>query len=168
VTRVRVPAGEDPHAVGQVLVGRAAPARGELVVGGYLLPEQRQSVQQAAALIELGRPPDDRAQAQLRIESRARVSSYSSRRRQEFVAQTSGLLDQLGAAVDGSGSGVVPAAVVDGALALGGGADVLVLAGLDHLPDPAERRRAEALAEELARHDAAVIVLTSEEEPSDA
>jgi RND superfamily putative drug exporter len=178
VTRVRVPAGEDPEAVGHVLVGRAPAHGGELVVGGLLLPEQRQSVQRTAALIDLDHPADDRDGVRERIAARARVMSYSRRRREEFVADAMGLVDALNEAIaaanGGSTNGSVPAAVVEAALARGGGADVLVLGGAERLADPHDRLRAEALAEDLAdalaRRDATVIVLTTdtshEEEPT--
>ena len=168
VTHVQVPTGEDPRAWGSVLVGRERAVSGELVVGGLLLPEQRPAVQRAAALIEVDRPAEDRADVRRRVAERARVSAWSRAGRRAFVGETLDLLDELSLATDAGANGVVPAALVEGALALRGGADVLVLSGGERLADPVERHRAEVLAEELARHDVTVVVLTTAEGDPDA
>src|SRR5207244_1411067 len=50
----RVPGGRD---LGSVLAGRARPATGHLVVGGLLLPEQREAVNQVATMVDLAARP---------------------------------------------------------------------------------------------------------------
>ena len=174
VTRVRVPPGEDPRLLGTALVGRVPIRDGQVVVGGYLLPEQRQAVQQSAAFIDLGRAPDLRSDVQRRVADRARVSTYSRSGRREFVAETLGLVDTLSATLDGThragevsrGPALVPAAAVEGALAVRGGVRVLVLGNASH-GAATQRARVDALAAELARWDVSVVVLDKEMELAD-
>lgn len=170
VTRVCVPPGEDPRLLGTALVGRVPIRDGQVVVGGHLLPEQRQAVQQSAAFIDLGDAPDLRADVRRRIEDRARVSTYSRRGRREFVDQTLELVDDLSATLDGTDGShetkpdpaLVPAAAVEGALAVRGGARVLVLGNATH-GAARERERVDALAAELARWDTSVVVLDGQD-----
>ena len=104
-------------------------------------------------------------------EDRARVSSYSRRRRRQFVDETWNLIDTLSGALDPtspdtSSSALVPAAAVDGALALLGGARVLVL-GSAHRASGSNGGHAVALAETLAWWDVSVVVLDKEMELAD-
>ncbi len=46
--------------LGSVLAGRARPAAGRLLVAGLLLPEQRESVNQVATMVDLAAPPPAR------------------------------------------------------------------------------------------------------------
>ena len=59
VTRVTVPEGIDERWLAQVLTGRARPVSGELVVGGLLLPEQRERVNRTATVIDLADPASE-------------------------------------------------------------------------------------------------------------
>ncbi|MET0998403.1 MAG: MMPL family transporter, partial [Marmoricola sp.] len=166
VTRVRAVDG-DGRELAQVLSGRERPASGQLVVDGLLLPEQREAVNRAATLIDVAGPGLTGEVGDV-VRERARLTSFWMRQRRDFAAHASDLVEQLGAAI-GSGTAAAPsssleAAVVEASLALAGDAQVAVLVGLDALP-PAERPRAEVLANELADHGVAVLLLTREADP---
>ena len=91
VTRMSVPASLDSRRLGHVLVARATPWAGELVVGGLLLPEQRETVLRNATLIDLAEVLSD-AQLASAVRSRARLEGVSRRRRREFVDRVRGLI----------------------------------------------------------------------------
>ena len=159
VTTASVPPGENPRVLGSALVGRGSTSGGQLVVGGLLLPEQRQEVLRAAAFIDLGLPPVLREDVRRLVEERARVSSYSRRRRREFVEETLDLVGRLAEVIDGGdadGATLVPAAAVEAALAMRGGARVLVLGAPE---DPSGRAAMSALVDELAGYGLSVVVL---------
>lgn len=169
VTWVGVPPGEAVDRVGQALVGRGPAVGGQVVVNGLLLREQRQAVQRAATVVEVdgtAAPPGD---LRSHVTARARVTSFSPRRRRAFVRDSLELIDALRHAANGhDGAEAVSAAVVESALAVEGGAEVVVLSGCDRLRDPLERLRVGALARELAKRKVTVVVLTEEMESSDA
>ena len=134
VTHLRVPEDVNPVELAMVIVGRQKPHSGELVVGGLLLPEQGGAVQSAAAYVEVGRPGDERQSLSEQVHDRARLTTSSRRSRAEFVALGTALADDLvraAATVDGHagplGRSAVRAAAVEAALAVAGGAPLLVL-----------------------------------------
>ena len=104
MTRVAVPDGMDERSLGHVLAGRARHRGGELVVGGRLLPEQREEVNRLATLVELGRDQRDADEVHRHLHATARVASPLRRTRREHVDRTLGLVVELGEAV---GPGVV-------------------------------------------------------------
>ena len=136
VDRLAVPDGEDPGAVGRVLAGRRPAAAGEVVVGGLLLPEQREAVIRRTALLEAGHPG---SLGGLGHGSGARPGSP-----REPVRPPTGRADRAGAAAGrrarGSGSsarrGWRRRCSGGGrrALGLSSGVDVFVFSGLDGQP----------------------------------
>ena len=145
--RVDVPGTAARRDLGLVLVGRQAPAEGELVVADCLLPEQRGSVTRIATLVELGRH-DGRPVAD-RLDERARVAHWTGRRRRTFVGRAEAVLGDVAAPQTG---------VVDAALAVAGGAKVVVL--LDPGPtDPATDQEADDVVALLLRAGLTVVVL---------
>jgi RND superfamily putative drug exporter len=147
VTRLR--AAGDPTTMGRVLTGHQRAFAGELVVDGLLLPEQRELVGERAALVVVdpaaGGSPDLVAD---------RAALVPRRHRPEFVRRTHELVDELSAGSDSPG---VQRAVVEVALALASGADLVVLAG-DDLAAP-EQARLEELASELGRNGLTVVAI---------
>ena len=99
VGRVAVPAGADPTAVARVLAGRRPAARGELVIDGLLLPEQREAVFQRTALLELSALDRSEGSVEDRVRDRVRMLSLSRRRRAELDARAR----QLGGRAGGGG-----------------------------------------------------------------
>lgn len=165
VTHLTVPEDVDPVELALVLVGRQRPSSGELVVGGLLLPEQGGAVQTAAAYVEVGRPGDDDRPVSEQVEERAKLSVSSRRRRKEFVARGSALADDLqrdAAMVDGHpgpiGRAATRAAAVEAALAVAGGAGLLVL--IEEGPESnVPAGTAEAMAQELSRQGITAVLL---------
>ncbi|WP_167880280.1 MMPL family transporter [Nocardioides guangzhouensis] len=165
VTHLPVPEDVEPVELAQVLVGRQRPSGGELVVGGLLLPEQGGAVQTAAAYVEVGRPGDDERPVSDQVEERARLSVSSRRRRTEFVARGTALAEDLqrsAAVVDGHpgplGRAATTAAVVEAALAVAGGAGLLVL--IEEGPESnVPAGTAEAMAQELSRQGTTAVLL---------
>jgi RND superfamily putative drug exporter len=145
----RVEATGDPIALGRVLTGHQRAVAGELVVDGLLLPEQREVVGERACLVVLGADP---APGNDPVADRAAL--VPRRHRHEFVRRTHELLDELGTGSDGPG---LHRAVVELALALASGADLVVLAGVDRAPP--EQARVEELATELGRRGLTVVAL---------
>lgn len=165
VTHLPVPEDVDPVELAMVLVGRQKPRSGELVVGGLLLPEQGGAVQSAAAYVEVGRPGDERQSLSEQVHERARLTTSSRRRRAEFVALGTALAENLmgaAASVDGHagplGRSAVRAAAVEAALAVAGGARLLVL--VEEGPESnVPAGTAEALAQKLSREGITAVVL---------
>ena len=145
--RVDVPGTAARRDLGLVLVGRQAPDEGELVVADCLLPEQRGSVTRTATLVELGRH-DGRPVAD-RLDERARVAHWTGRRRRAFVSRAEAVLGDVAGPQTG---------LVDAALAVAGGAKVVVL--LDPGPTgPATDQEADAVVAVLLREGLTVVVL---------
>ncbi|MGH3414106.1 MAG: MMPL family transporter [Marmoricola sp.] len=139
------------RALGQVLVGRCRPASGEVIVAGYLLPEQRALVHRTSTL--LGTGPDGAAGDHLRaVDERARLVASSRRGRTAFSAQALQALSALTA--DGPGAPCPHAIAVEAALALAGGARVVVVT------DPEdETNGVERIGRVLGGQGVAVVVL---------
>jgi hypothetical protein len=140
-----------------VLAGRGGGYHGEVVVDGLLLPEQRELVVRRTALLELDPFESAPVSAEHRLRERARLLG---RRRRPFADTVAGLVDELQTAVDTSDNRIA-AVVLDAAMALAGGSDVFVLAGLEDLPE-GPRAQGEALADQLARRDRTVILVESQ------
>ncbi len=161
--RCRSRTADDRGALGRVLAGRRPAVAGELVVGGLLLPEQREAVNRAATLLELARRRASPGGLGRRIRcatghglaslSRPPATtsstepaparwSTSSRQRQLRTARMAPSLQRS----------------CDAALGLRSGVDVFVFSGLDAQTEP-DRRSAGLLAEELARRGATVVVV---------
>jgi RND superfamily putative drug exporter len=145
----RLTATGDPVALGRVLTGHQRAFAGELVVDGLLLPEQREVVGERAGLVVVDPAGDDAADL---VADRAAL--VPRRRRQHFVRRTHELVDELGLGSDGP---AFRRAVVEVALAVASGADVVVLAGAD-LARP-EQARLEQLAAALGRNGLTVVAL---------
>ena len=168
VTEVTVPVDVDPVELAQVLVGRQHPRSGELVVGGLLLPEQGGAVQTSAAYVEVGRPGDDERSLTEQVEERARLSSSSRRRRREFVALGTAMAENLhreAVTVPGHpgplGRAAVRAAVIEAALAVAGGARLLVL--VEEGPESnVPEGTALALSQKLSREGITAVLLLPE------
>ncbi len=165
VTEVTLPDDVDPVELALVLVGRQRPVGGELIVGGLLLPEQREAVYATAAFVEVGRPGDDERSVPEQIRARGQLSSPSRRRRAEFTRrgiELSGLLESAAATVHGRvgpiGRAAVRAAVVEAALAVAGGVRLLVL--IEEGPESnVPEGTARALAQKLALEGVTVVFL---------
>ncbi len=165
VTRLGVPEDLDPEELAMVLVGRLRPAAGELVVGGLLLPEQREAVLTSAAFVDVGRPrQDDRPLAE-QVDDRARLAATTGRHRSDFASRGTAMMERLDdatAAVTGQagpvGRAVVGAAVVEAALAVAGGVRLLVL--IEEGPESAAPAgTAEALAQRLSEDGVTIVLL---------
>jgi hypothetical protein len=156
VTRVR--GGRD---LGSVLAGRARPASGRLLVAGLLLPEQRESVNQVATMVEVAAPPPPDVDGL--VGARARLVSFSPRKRREYAARVTSLVDELSAAAGGS----LHAAVLEAALAVASHTEVIVLVGVDELTSD-DRAALGTLADELARRGLAVLIVGGQEATQDA
>jgi putative drug exporter of the RND superfamily len=154
VTRVVAPLDVDPRSLARVLAGRGGGYHGEVVVDGLLLPEQRELVVRRTALLELGPFETAPVPAERRLRERARLLG---RRRRPFADSVATLVDELQSAVDTSDNRVA-AAVLDAAMALAGGSDVYVLAGLEDLPE-GPRVQGEVLADQLAQRGQTVVLV---------
>jgi RND superfamily putative drug exporter len=153
VTRVRVH--DDGRELGLVLSGRERPFDGNLVVGGLLLPEQREAVNRTVTLIDLTAPLTGSGAGEM-VRARARLVTFSLRQRRRYAERASDLVGQLEVAVR---PGVaLEGAVVEAALTLASNAEVAVLVGLDDLEKP-QRERAEQLARELSDRGVAVVLV---------
>ena len=159
VTRMPVPVTLDSRRLGHVLVGREARFDGELVVGGLLLPEQRETVLTNTTLVDLAAVSSDAELASL-VRSRSRLEGVSRRRRREFVDR---VREQIGA-LYGDG---LRTPVVHAAMALAGDVKVVVLAGMEDLADQRDRARARSLATDLAARGVAVVLLAPPDERGD-
>ena len=166
VTRVAVPDGMDERNLGHVLAGRARHRGGELVVGGRLLPEQREEVNRLATLVELGRDQRDADEVHRHLHATARVASPLRRTRREHVDRTLGLVVELGEAAGPASSRTLDPAFVEAAQALAQGVEVIVLTGLDDLLLAEDRQRAERLAGALADRGVAVVLLDGASPPT--
>ena len=147
VTRLEVSA--DPVALGRVLTGHQKATAGELVVDGLLLPEQREEVGERACLVVLDPAAGG---ADDLVEDRAAL--VPGRHRRQFVRRTHELVAELGTGTDGPG---VHRAVLEVALALASGADVVVLVGADLAP--AEQARLDELATGLGQRGVTVVAI---------
>jgi RND superfamily putative drug exporter len=119
---------DERRALGLALVGRGKPVSGELVVGGCLLPEQRGSVQRISTLVEVA--PDHRVVGDVEgpIARRAALVAASPQQRKQFVARARDVVEELATAAS---AGAPAGHVVDAALAVAGGAQVVVLMATD-------------------------------------
>lgn len=144
---------DERRALGLALVGRAKPVSGELVVGGCLLPEQRGAVQRISTLVEVA--PDDPLVGDVEepIAGRARLAAASPQQRKQFVARARDLVEDLATA---GSAGAPPGHVVDAALAVAGGARVLVLMATDGATADVE-----SLSGALGRLGVTVVVIGS-------
>ena len=171
ITELPLPGGVSGTEAGMVLVGRQRGSAGELVVAGLLLPEQRESVHRAAAFVDVDAPAlaEDPHPEEVLVAERARASSFSRRRRAAFVAAATERLERYDAAV-GAGparsSADTRAAVLEAALAVTGGAGLVVLH--EERPDSTVRRgTARALAGALSADGATVVLLVDGEQVDD-
>ena len=153
VTRLPVPAGH-AAAWGGVLTGRRRPAAGEVVVDGLLLPEQRDAVQRVSALVDVGGAEDPRPYAE-KVRERARVAAVGPRSRRRFVSDAGDLVARL---LRDQEEPQVRAAAVEAALAVAGGARLVVLLERDAAAPSGPA--VAALARALADEDATVLVVT--------
>ncbi len=162
VTHVSVPAYVDRRALGQVLAGRERPISGELVVGGRLLPEQREAINRAATSIDPGRP-SPAATLEEQVRQRARLLHFSPWWRRAYAERALILVDELTAALGAGTPGGDPlaSAVLDSALAVASGTEVVVFPGSDDLA-PRDRARLDRLAVELAGREVSVVLLEHE------
>ena len=173
VTEVSLPDDVDPVELALVLVGRQRPSGGELIVGGLLLPEQREAVYATAAFVEVGRPGDDERSVAEQIRARGRLSSTSRHRRSEFITLGMDLADRLQSAAATTdarpgpvGRAAIRAAVVEAALAVAGGVRLLVL--IEEGPESnVPGGTASALAHELAREGVTVVFIGSSRSQAD-
>ena len=158
-----VPDELDERELGLVLAGRRRAFSGELVVGGHLVPEQREAVNRAATLIDLaqGAAPAPRT-VEEQVRERARLASFSRRERRAF----DGSGHRPGRGPDrqrprrtGRPGPRSEQAVADAALGIAGGVTVIVLSGLPPRKTRLGRTLADALAAELARRGVTVILL---------
>jgi RND superfamily putative drug exporter len=115
---------DDREALAQALVGRGRPVAGELVVGGYLLPEQRGLVQQIAVALTVDPDAPVVGDVEAVIAERARLVEATPPRRKAFAARAADAVEHLATA---GPAGAPPRHVVDAALAVAGGVRVLVL-----------------------------------------
>ena len=145
--------------LGSLLAGRSRPAGGRLVVGGLLLPEQREAVNRLATMVDLAAPPP--ADPDATVTARTRLTSFSPRGRRAYAAQVRALVEELTAVL---GRDVLPSAVIESALAVAARAEVVVLVGLDDLT-PDEQHAADVLAGAVARHGLAVLVVGQHTQP---
>jgi hypothetical protein len=97
------------------------------------------------------------------VEARARLVSFSRRKRRAYAADVARTLDELTGVVGSPAS--LTSAVLEASLAVAGRAEVIVLVGLDEL-SAADRPTAKALAEELAHRGIAVLLVGGETEPT--
>jgi RND superfamily putative drug exporter len=150
----RVSGGRD---VARVLAGRSRPAAGHLMVAGRLLPEQREAINKVATMIDLAAPATT-TDFDSTVATRARLVSFSRRHRRAYAAQVSGLVHDLTKAMGSTGS--LHPAVVEAALAVASRIEVIVLVGIEDLGVD-DRIHATGLADELARHEIAVLLVGS-------
>jgi RND superfamily putative drug exporter len=145
----------------RVLAGRARPASGHLMVGGRLLPEQREDVNRVATMIDLAASPPT-GSFDATIAARARLVSFSRRHRRRYATQVATLVHDLARALGSTGS--LHPALVEASLAVAGRIEVMVLIGIDELSAD-DRVRATALAGELAGRGVAVLLVGSQPAP---
>ena len=148
-----------------MLSGRERPFGGRLVVGGLLLPEQREAVHRAATLIDLagrGHRTDAPEQARARLVSFSPAGAARSCSACRSSRTGSGL--RCGRTERPCRSPCEPLSSRR-SMALASDVQVAVLVGLDDLP-PGERGQAERLADALADDGLAVLLLTGEPESS--
>jgi RND superfamily putative drug exporter len=163
VGTVRVPAGTVPADLGRVLVGRQRPCAGDLVVGGLLLPEQRESVQRRAVLVQVDLTDGARPDAVVR--DAARLAAWSRHGRAAFVERADAFRDSLTAAVRHVGEAPGPvgragveSAVTGAAVAAAGGAVLVVVVGEgpESSVPPGTGR---AIARDLSEHGVTAVLL---------
>ena len=125
-------------------------------------------MQTSAAYVEVGRPGDDERSLTEQVEERARLSSSSRRRRREFVALGTAMAENLhreAVTVPGHpgplGRAAVRAAVIEAALAVAGGARLLVL--VEEGPESnVPEGTALALSQKLSREGITAVLLLPE------
>ena len=111
MNRMAVPDELDERELGLVLAGRRRAFSGELVVGGHLVPEQREAVNREATYIDLAHGAAAAPGAvEEQVRARARLASFSRRQRRAFEARATGLVEDLTTSVpvepdDEAGSG---------------------------------------------------------------
>jgi RND superfamily putative drug exporter len=166
VTRVAAPEAADERTLANVLVGRTLSSGGELVVDGLLLPEQREQVNRVASIVDLTGSATE-AELEQRIRDTARLSSGSRRARREQVDRAVSLVGGLERAIGPGSPHTMRSALVDAALAVAGGVQMVVVTGMDDLLLDQDRDRTERLAEALAGHGLGVILLLTDADRGD-
>ena len=147
-TLTRVTTTGDPVALARVLTGHQRPHGGELVVDGLLLPEQREEVGERACPVILRSRQDNHL-------AEDRAALVPARRRPTFLRRTQDLVDELS---ESSDTPEWHAMVVEVALALASGSDMVVLATDDDRLS-GDSDRLERLASRLAGRGLTTIAL---------
>jgi putative drug exporter of the RND superfamily len=145
--------------LGLVLVGRQASVSGDLVLSGFMVPEERGSVTRAATLVEVRGAPAS-TDVREHVAERAELVSWSPRRRREFVARTDALLDELTGLRP---TGTVRPWLADVAMAVASGARLVVLLAPPEDEVPASydvHEEIETTASVLMREGVTVVLLT--------
>jgi RND superfamily putative drug exporter len=162
---VDVPPGLDPADLGRVLVGRQRPRSGDLVVGGLLLPEQREQVQRRTVLLEVGPVPTDDPPPDALVRRAARLAAWSRGGRAAFAERAAVLRDGIDAAARAVGDpagprgrAAVSSAVTRAAVAAAGGAVLVVVVG-EGPESSVPPGTARAIARALADHGITSVVL---------
>jgi RND superfamily putative drug exporter len=163
VTRVSVPEGIDERWLAQVLTGRARPVSGELVVGGLLLPEQRERVNRAATVIDLADPASE-DELSWWLQTSERLAGGSRTAQRERLDRTVTAVEELEHVIGPGSPHTLQAAVVRSAHAVTSGASILVVSGLDWLLLADDRYRSERLVEDLAARGLGVVLLLARAE----
>jgi putative drug exporter of the RND superfamily len=150
--------------LGLVLVGRQAPESGELVLAGFMVPEQRGSVTRTATMIEVRGAPGT-TDVRHHIAERAELVSWSPKRRRDFASRAEAVLDELtgaGAAGPGpDGTGVRPW-LADVGMAVASGTRLVVLLAPPAREVPASydvQAEIETAAGLLMHHGVTVVLL---------
>jgi RND superfamily putative drug exporter len=160
VTRVTVPDGIDERWLAQVLTGRARPVSGELVVGGLLLPEQRERVNRAATVIDLADPASE-DELSWWLQTSERLAGGSRTAQRERLDHTVAVVDDLERALGPGSPHTLHAALVRSAHAVTSGASIVVVSGLDWLLLADDRHRSERLVDDLAARGLGVVLLVA-------
>jgi RND superfamily putative drug exporter len=164
VNRMAVPDELDERELGLVLAGRRRAFSGELVVGGHLVPEQREAVNREATYIDLAHGAAAPGALEEQVRERARLASFSRRHRRTFEARATGLVEDLTTSVpvEPHDEGRLRQAVADAAMGIAGGVTVIVLSGLPTQDESVGRTWADSLAVELVSRGMTVILLQGE------
>ncbi len=163
VTRVSVAEGIDERWLAQVLTGRARPVSGELVVGGLLLPEQRERVNRTATVIDLADPASE-DELSWWLQTSERLAGGSRTAQRERLDRTVALVDELEHVIGPGSPHTLQAAVVRAAHAVTAGVSIVVVSGLDWLLLADDRYRSERLVEDLAARGLGVVLLVARTE----
>jgi RND superfamily putative drug exporter len=163
VSRVVVPEGVDERWLAQVLTGRARPAAGELVVGGLLLPEQRERVNRAATVVDLADPATD-DELGWWLHTTVRLGGGSRRAQRERLDRAVAVVAELEQVIGPGSPHTLQAAVVRSAHAVTSGVSIVVVSGLGRLLLADDRHRSERLVQDLAARGLGVVLLLARAE----